>query len=149
MAINPVAKRSLSQLGLSYPLLLSDDFENRSAFEVQCASCKEESMSKMMQIELSIYGIAEVLHWCHDRNKGRVPGVDTAGFDKMKALLAEKPQSGDYFTLDQFWKRRVTLELTEDEVATIDRCLYDIPNFDSEPLPQIRHKFWPQQVAAH
>ena len=106
-------------------------------------------MSKMMKIELSMYGIAEVLHWCHDRNKGRVPGVDTAGFDKMKVLLAEKPQSGDYFTLDQFWKKRVTLDLTEDEVATIDRCLYDIPNFDSEPLPQIRHKFWPQQAAAH
>jgi hypothetical protein len=82
-------------------------------------------MSKMMKIELSMYGIAEVLHWCHDRNKGRVPGVDTAGFDKMKALLAEKPQSGDYFTLDQFWKKRATLDLTEDEVATIDRCLYD------------------------
>jgi len=104
-------------------------------------------MSKMMKIELSMYGIAEVLHWCHDRNKGRVPGVDTAAFDQMKALLAEKPQSGDYFTLDQFWKKRVTLDLTEEEVATIDRCLYDIPNFDSEPLPQIRHKFWPQQVA--
>jgi hypothetical protein len=110
---------------------------------------KEESMSKMMKVELSMYGIAEVLHWCHDRNKGRVPGVDTAGFDKMKVLLAEKPQSGDYFTLDQFWKKRVALDLTEDEVATIDRCLYDIPNFDSEPLPQIRHKFWPQQTAAH
>jgi hypothetical protein len=110
---------------------------------------KEDSMSKMMKIELSMYGIAEVLHWCHDRNKGRVPGVDTAGFDKMKVLLAEKPQSGDYFTLDQFWKKRVTLDLTEEEVATIDRCLYDIPNFDSEPLPQIRHKFWPQQAAAH
>jgi hypothetical protein len=110
---------------------------------------KEESMSKMMKIELSMYGIAEVLHWCHDRNKGRVPGVDTAGFDRMKVLLAEKPQSGDYFTLDQFWKKRATLDLTEDEVATIDRCLYDIPNFDSEPLPQIRHKFWPQQTAAH
>jgi hypothetical protein len=67
---------------------------------------KEDSMSKMTQIELSMYGIAEVLHWCHDRNKGRVPGVDTAGFDKMKVLLAEKPQSGDYFTLDQFWKKR-------------------------------------------
>jgi hypothetical protein len=106
-------------------------------------------MSKMMKIEVSMYGIAEILHWCHDRNKGRVPGVDTAGFDTMKALLAEKPQSGDYFTLDQFWKKRVTLDLTEDEVATIDRCLYDIPNFDSEPLPQIRHKFWPQQTAAH
>jgi hypothetical protein len=109
---------------------------------------KEESMSKMMKIELSMYGIAEVLHWCHDRNKGRVPGVDTAGFEKMKVLLAEKPQSGDYFTLDQFWKKKATLDLTEDEMATIDRCLYDIPNFDSEPLPQIRHKFWPQQTAA-
>jgi hypothetical protein len=117
--------------------------------EYNAALGKEESMSKMMKIELSMYGIAEVLHWCHDRNKGRVPGVDTAGFDKMKVLLAEKPQSGDYFTLDQFWKKRATLDLTEDEVATIDRCLYDIPNFDSEPLPQIRHKFWPQQTAAH
>ena len=106
-------------------------------------------MSKTMKIELSMYGIAEVVHWCHDRNKGRVPGVDTAGFDTMKALLAEKPQSGDYFTLDQFWKKRVTLDLTEEEVATIDRCLYDIPNLDSEPLPQIRHKFWPQQTASH
>ena len=105
-------------------------------------------MSKMMKIELSMYGIAEVLHWCHDRNKGRVPGVETAGFDTMKVLLAEKPQSGDYFTLDQFWKKRATLDLTEEEVATIDRCLYDIPNLDSEPLPQIRHKFWPQQTAA-
>jgi hypothetical protein len=109
---------------------------------------EEEFMSKVMKIELSMYGIAEVLHWCHDRNKGRVPGVDTAGFEKMKGLLAEKPQSGDYFTLDQFWKKRVTLDLTEEEVSTIDRCLYDIPNFDSEPLPQIRHKFWPQQAAA-
>ena len=49
-------------------------------------------MSNTMKIELSMYGIAEVLHWCHDRNKGRVPGVDTAGFDTMKAFLAEKPQ---------------------------------------------------------
>jgi hypothetical protein len=110
---------------------------------------KEESMSKTVKIELSMYGIAEILHWCHDRNNGRVPGVDTAGFEKMKALLAEKPQSGDYFTLDQFWKKRITLDLTEEEVATIDRCLYDIPNLDNEPLPQIRHKFWPQETAVH
>jgi hypothetical protein len=110
---------------------------------------KEESMSKTVKIEVSMYGIAEILHWCHDRNNGRVPGVDTAGFEKMKALLAEKPQSGDYFTLDQFWKKRVTLDLTEEEVATIDRCLYDIPNLDNEPLPQIRHKFWPQETAVH
>jgi len=86
-------------------------------------------MSKTMKIDITMYGIAEILHWCH--------------------LLAEKPQSGDYFTLDQFWKKKVTLELTEEEVALIDRCLYDIPNFDNEPLPQIRHKFWPQQPAAH
>jgi len=51
--------------------------------------------------------------------------------------------------LDQFWKKQVMLELTEDEVSTIDRCLYDIPNFDNEPLPQIRHKFWPDAVGAH
>jgi hypothetical protein len=138
-----------AKMSFPNPGPLIGGFENAAVFGVQCLPCKEESMSKMMNIELSMYGIAEVLHWCHDRNKGRVPGVDTAGFDKMKMLLAEKPQSGDYFTLDQFWKKRATLDLTEDEVATIDRCLYDIPNFDSEPLPQIRHKFWPQQTAAH
>ena len=86
-------------------------------------------MGKTVKIDTTLYGIAEVLHWCHDRNKGRI--------------------SGDYFTLDQFWKKKVALELTEEEVALIDRCLYDIPNLDNEPLPQIRHKFWPQQVAAH
>jgi hypothetical protein len=109
----------------------------------------EDHMSKTVNVEITMYGIAEVLTWCHDRNKGRVPGVDTDGFKKMQELLAQKPQSGDYFTLDQFWKKKVSLPLTEDEVATIDRCLYDIPNFDNEPLPQIRHKFWPQEIAAH
>jgi hypothetical protein len=34
-------------------------------------------------------------------------------------------------------------------VAIIDRCLYDIPNFENVQLPQIRHKFWPQQTASH
>jgi len=105
-------------------------------------------MSKMMKIDMTLYGIAEIMHWCHDRNKGRITGVDTAGFKKMQSLLAEKPQSGDYFILDQFWKKKVVLELTEEEVALIDRCLYDIPNFDNEPLPQIRHKFWPKQPVA-
>ena len=104
----------------------------------------------MPKIDLTMYGIAEVLKWCHDRIKGRIDGVNSAGFQKMQALLAERPQGGDYFALDQFWKKKVTLDLTEDEVATIDRCLYDIPNFDNEPLPQIRHKFWPKPaVAAH
>ena len=106
-------------------------------------------MSKIVNVDITMYGIAEVLTWCHDRNKGRIPGVDTPGFKKMQALLAAKPQSADYFTLDQFWKKKVTLPLTEDEVSMIDRCLYDIPNLDNEPLPQIRHKFWPQQVEAH
>jgi hypothetical protein len=106
-------------------------------------------MSDKVKINLTMYGVAEVLKWCIDRNHGRVPGVDTEGFKKMQALLAEKPQAGDYFTLDQFWKKSVVLELTPEEVATIDRCLYDIPNFDNVPLPQIRHKFWPKQPATH
>jgi hypothetical protein len=106
-------------------------------------------MENNVTIDITMYGIAEVLLWCHDRNKGRISGVDTPGFKKMQELLAQKPASGDYFTLDQFWKKKVTLSLTAEEVATIDRCLYDIPNFDNEPLPQIRHKFWPKQVQAH
>jgi hypothetical protein len=111
-------------------------------------SLEEETMSKVT-IPLSMYGVAEVLKWCIDRNNGRVPGVDTEGFKHMQALLAEKPTSNDYLALDQFWKKQVQLELTEDEVSTIDRCLYDIPNFDSEPLPQIRHKFWPGALTTH
>ncbi len=108
-------------------------------------------MSNTVTIPLTMYGVAEVLKWCIARNNGRVPGVDTDGFKKMQALLAEKPTSNDYLALDQFWKKQIALELTEDEVSTIDRCLYDIPNFDNEPLPQIRHKFWPQAagVASH
>lgn len=106
-------------------------------------------MNDTMKVELTMYGVAEVLKWCVDLNKGRIPGVDTAGFKKMQALLSEKPQIGDYFILDQFWKKKVTLELTKEEVETIDRCLYDIPNLDSVPLPQIRHMFWPKETAAH
>lgn len=102
-------------------------------------------MSETVKIELTMYGIAEVLKWCVVRNNGRIPGTDTQGFKKMEALLAEKPQTGDYFVLDQFWKKQVTLDFTPEEVALIDRCLYDIPNFDSAQLPQIRHKFWPKQ----
>jgi hypothetical protein len=102
-----------------------------------------------VKIELTMYGIAEVLKWCIERNNGRIPGVDTAGFKKMQALLAERPQVNDYFTLDQFWKKPVVLELTKEEVETVDRCLYDIPNFENVQLPQIRHKFWPKQSVAH
>jgi hypothetical protein len=106
-------------------------------------------MAEKVTIELTMYGIAEVLKWCIDRNKGRILGTDTEGFKKMQALLADKPQTADYFALDQFWKKKVALEFTAEEVATIDRCLYDIPNFDNVPLPQIRHKFWPKQPAFH
>ncbi len=106
-------------------------------------------MSDTMKVELTMYGVVEVLKWCVERNKGRIPGVDTAGFARMQALLAEKPQVGDYFTLDQFWKKKVVLDLTKQEVETIDRCLYDIPNLDNVPLPQIRHMFWPKEAAAH
>jgi len=106
-------------------------------------------MSEKMKITLTMYGVAEVVKWCVDRNNGRIPGVDTEGFKTMQTLLAEKPKAADYFTLDQFWKKKVVLELTEEEVKTIDRCLYDIPNLDSVQLPQIRHKFWPQQPAPH
>jgi hypothetical protein len=110
---------------------------------------KEDSMAEeKMKIELTMYGIAEVLKWCIDRNNGRVAGIDTVGFKHMQTLLAERPQVNDYFTLDQFWKKPVTLELTKEEVETIDRCLYDIPNFENVQLPQIRHKFWPKQAVA-
>ena len=63
-----------------------------------------------IKIDLTMYGIAEVLKWCIERNNGRVAGVDTAGFKHMQALLAERPQATDYFTLDQFWKKPITLE---------------------------------------
>jgi len=76
----------------------------------------------------------------------RIPGTDTEAFKKLQAALAEKPATGDYFTLDQFWKKRIVFEFTPEEVATIDRCLYDIPNFDGAQLPQIRYKFWPKAV---
>jgi len=106
-------------------------------------------MAEKIKIELTMYGIAEVLKWCVDRNNGRVSGTDTAGFKKMQALLTEKPQSADYFTLDQFWKKSVVMEFTPEEVDTIDRCLYDIPNYENVQLPQIRHKFWPEAAAGH
>jgi hypothetical protein len=105
-------------------------------------------MANTVKYELSMYGIAEVVKWCIDKNNGRIPGVDTPNFKKMQALVAERPKSGDYFTFDQFWKKKVVLELTPDEVATIDRCLYDIPNLENVQLPQIRHLFWPKQEAA-
>src|SRR3569833_2766527 len=59
---------------------------------------KEDFMAEeKMKIDLTMYGIAEVLKWCIDRNNGRVAGVDTAGFKQMQMLLAERPQVNDYF----------------------------------------------------
>jgi hypothetical protein len=102
------------------------------------------SDKKKRKIELSMFGVAEILKWCITKNNGRIPGVDTEGIKKMQDALAEKPTGVDYFTLDKFWKKRLVFEFTPDEIATIDRCLYDIPNFDGAPLPQIRYKFWPE-----
>ena len=103
------------------------------------------SGNEKKKIDLSMYGVAEILKWCVDRNNGRIPGVDTEVFKKMQEALAEKPKVGDYFTLDSFWKSRKTFEFTHDEIVIVDRCLYDIPNFDGAQLPQIRYKFWPTQ----
>ncbi len=102
------------------------------------------SEQKKRKIELTMFGVAEILKWCITKNNGRIPGVDTEGIKKMQEALAEKPTGVDYFTLDKFWKKRVAFEFTPEEIATIDRCLYDIPNFDGAPLPQIRYKFWPE-----
>ena len=102
---------------------------------------------KPVNIELSMYGVAEIVKWCIAKNNGRIPGVDTPGLKKLQEALKDKPATGDYFTLDQFWKTRKVFSFTEEEVATIDRCLYDIPNFEGAQLPQIRYKFWPKKTA--
>lgn len=98
------------------------------------------------KIDLSMYGVAEIIKWCITRNNGRIPKTDTAGFKALQAAVAERPTTGDYYTLDQFYKSRKVFEFTHDEVATIDQCLYDIPNLDGAQLPQIRYKFWPAAV---
>ena len=107
-----------------------------------------EDKPETVKIELTMYGVTEVLKWCVDKNNGRIPGVDTEGFKQMQAALEGKPKSGDYFTLDKFWKTKRVFEFTKEEVAVIDRCLYDIPNFEGKQLPQIRYRFWPTQAAS-
>ena len=47
-------------------------------------SFEEDSMGNIVNVEITMYGIAEVISWCHDRNKGRIPGVDTPGLKKMQ-----------------------------------------------------------------
>lgn len=36
-----------------------------------------ETTSGKVQIELTMYGVAEILKWCVDKNNGRIPNVDT------------------------------------------------------------------------
>ena len=98
------------------------------------------------KIELSMIGVAEILKWCITRNKGRVPGVDTPVFQQLQDAVKEKPASNDYFTLDQFWKTRKVFEFPPEDMDTVCRCLYDIPNFEGAQNPQIRYKFWPKTV---
>ncbi|NKB81629.1 MAG: hypothetical protein GKS05_07045 [Nitrospirales bacterium] len=101
-----------------------------------------------VKIELSMLGVAEILKWCVTKNNGRISGVDSAGIKKLQEALDEKPKTGDYFILDNFLKSRREFEFTEEEVAIIDQCLYDIPNFEGAQLPQIRYKFWPAENLA-
>jgi len=111
---------------------------------------EEEAMTgseaTKIKIELTMYGVAEILKWCVTQNNGRISGVDTEVFKQMQTAVAEKPPAGDYFTFDQFWKKSRIFEFTKEEIATIDQCLYDIPNFEGKQLPQIRYKFWPAQA---
>jgi len=99
-------------------------------------------MAGTRKITLTRYGIAEVLKWCIDRNHKQITGTDGPAFQRMQQELKSMPNSSDYFTLDQFWKQRVTIEFTEDEIHTVDRCLYDNPNAESNQNPSIRYRFW-------
>ena len=104
------------------------------------------AQAEKVKIELSMYGVAEILKWCINENKGRIPGVDSAVFKEMQAAVGEKPTAGDYFVYDQFWKKRKVFEFTKEEVETVDRCLYDIPNMEGKQNPAVRYKFWAAQA---
>ncbi len=52
-------------------------------------------MAEKVKFELTLYGVAEIMKWCVDKNHGRIPGTDTEGFNMMQELLAERPQSGE------------------------------------------------------
>ena len=39
-----------------------------------------ETNSGKVKIELTMYGVAEILKWCVDKNNGRIPDVDTDRF---------------------------------------------------------------------
>jgi hypothetical protein len=104
------------------------------------------AQAEKIKIELSMYGVAEILKWCINENKGRIPGVDTEVFKQMQAAVSEKPTAGDYFVYDQFWKKRKVFDFTREEVETVDQCLYDIPNMEGKQNPAVRYKFWAAQA---
>ncbi len=93
-------------------------------------------------ITITRYGIAEVLKWCVDKNHKQIPGTDTPGFAHMKKELETRPASSDYFVLDQYWRKPITIEFTDEEIRTVDRCLYENPNHESNQNPPIRYRFW-------
>ena len=94
------------------------------------------------KITITRYGIAEVLKWCVDRNHKQITGTDSPGFMHMKKELKDRPVSSDYFVLDQYWRHPVTIEFTDEEIRTVDRCLYENPNAESNQNPSIRYRFW-------
>ena len=69
-------------------------------------------------------------------------GVDSPTNASLMLELKKKPDSSDYFTLHQFWKEPVTIEFTDEEIHTVDRCLYDNPNAENNQNPAIRYRFW-------
>ena len=71
-----------------------------------------ESQATKTKIELTMYGVAEILKWCITQNNDRIPGVDTEVFKQMQAAVAEKPTVGDYFAFDQFWKTSRVFEFS-------------------------------------
>lgn len=102
----------------------------------------QDAVNHTHPITITRYGIAEVLKWCVDRNHKSIAGTDSAAFQRLKNELANKPASSDYFTLDNYWKQPITIEFTDDDIRTIDRCLYENPNAENNQNPAIRYRFW-------
>ena len=101
-----------------------------------------EAAAHTHTITITRYGIAEVLKWCVEKNHKQIPGTDTPGFAHMKKELTARPASSDYFLLDQYWRQPIAIEFTDEDLRTIDRCLYENPNHESNQNPPIRYRFW-------
>jgi hypothetical protein len=101
-----------------------------------------EATNHTHQITITRYGIAEVLKWSVDRNHKQITGTDSPAFQRMKQEMSSRPASSDYFLLDQYWRQPVTIEYTDEDIRTIDRCLYENPNAESNQNPPIRYRFW-------